>query len=81
MTTDAGAPLTCTGIAMIICSTHGSSLRPKAECTLPGEQNGVYDRLCYLPAQTFASDVVGPEVLAGVDSAQSRLLAPPPRSW
>ena len=40
----------------------------------PGEQNGVRDRLCYSRAQTFASDVVGPEVLAGINSAQSRLL-------
>ena len=40
----------------------------------PGEQNGVRDRLCYSRAQTFASDVVGPEVLARVNSAQSRLL-------
>src|ERR1700676_1745310 len=40
----------------------------------PGEQNGVRDRLCYSRAQTFASDVVGPEVLARINSAQSRLL-------
>ena len=40
----------------------------------PGEQNGVRDRLCYSRAQTFASDVVGSEVLARINSAQSRLL-------
>ena len=40
----------------------------------PREQNGVDDRLCYLLAETFASDVVGSEVLAGINSAQSCLL-------
>jgi hypothetical protein len=43
--------------------------------TSPGEQNGVRDRLGYSLAETFASPVVGPEVLAGINSAQSRLLS------
>src|SRR6266568_3031039 len=43
-------------------------------CELPREQNRVHDRLCYLRAEMFASDVVGPEMLTGIDSAQARLL-------
>jgi hypothetical protein len=39
-----------------------------------GEQSSVRDRLCYSLAEAFASDVVGPEMLAGIDSAQARLL-------
>src|SRR5436190_1915601 len=40
----------------------------------PGEQNGVHDRLCYFLAETFASDVVGSEVLAGINSAPAKLM-------
>jgi len=32
-------------------------------CDLPRKQNGLVDRLRHLPAQTFASDVVGAEML------------------
>src|ERR1700730_12764412 len=38
------------------------------------KQNGLVDRLRHLTAQTFASDVVGAEMLPRVDPAQSRLL-------
>ncbi len=38
------------------------------------EQNVLIDRLCDLPAQTLASDVVSAEVLPCVNTAQSRFL-------
>jgi len=41
---------------------------------LPWKQNGVVDRLRYLTAQAFASDVVGSKMLPGVYPTQSRLL-------
>ena len=41
---------------------------------LPRKQNGLVDRLRHLTAQTFASDVVGAEMLPSVNPAQSRLL-------
>src|SRR6266566_8557885 len=40
----------------------------------PLEQNVLVDRLCDLPAQTLASDVVSAEVLACVNTAQARFL-------
>jgi hypothetical protein len=53
-------------------------LRQSHSCNSFGKQNGLVDRLCHLTAQTFASDVVGAEMLPGVNSAQSRLLG---RRW
>ena len=38
------------------------------------EQNATVDRLCHLPAQILASDVVSAEVLPSVNTAQSRFL-------
>ena len=38
------------------------------------EQNAIVDKLCHLPAQTLAGDVVRTEVLPCVNTAQSRLL-------
>jgi hypothetical protein len=35
-----------------------------------GKQNGAHNRLCYFHPETFASDVVRPEVLAGVNSTR-----------
>jgi hypothetical protein len=49
-------------------------LRQSHGCNSLGKQNGLVDRLCHLAAQTFASDVVGTEMLPSVDPAQSRLL-------
>ena len=40
----------------------------------PREQNGVDNRLRYLPPQAFPRDVIGAEVLACVNSAQSPFL-------
>jgi hypothetical protein len=58
-----------------------SNLRPRRitlcqsqNCDLPRKQNGLVDRLRHLTAQTFASDVVGAEMLPSVNPAQSRLL-------
>lgn len=56
-------------------------IRSSAVCHSPRAQNRVRDRLCHVVAETFASDVVGPEMLAGIDSAQARLLRCHPRSW
>ena len=38
------------------------------------EQNAVIDRICYLPAQTLASNVVSSEVLPRINTTQSRFL-------
>src|SRR4029077_1745223 len=38
------------------------------------EQNAIVDKLCHLPAQTLAGDVVSTEVLPCVNTAQSALL-------
>jgi hypothetical protein len=50
------------------------TLGQSQNCDLPGKQKGLVDRLRHLTAQTFASDVVGAEMLPGVNPAQSRLL-------
>jgi len=42
-------------------------------CDLPRKQNGLVDRLRHQTAQSFASDVVGAEMLPSVNPAQSRL--------
>src|SRR5260370_14577319 len=50
------------------------TLGQSQDCDLPGKQKGLVDRLRHLTAQTFASDLVGAEMLPGVNPAQSRLL-------
>jgi hypothetical protein len=50
------------------------TLGQSQDCDLPGKQKGLVDRLRHLTAQTFACDVVGAEMLPGVNPTQSRLL-------
>ena len=68
---NAGVPTA--GIVSFQLRAESHSLIPR-DCDLPREQNGLVDKLCYLTAQTFASDVVGAEMLPSVNPAQSRLL-------
>ena len=64
---------TSTGIAVTI-SLQSDEGRSATHRPSPREQNGVDNRLRYLPPQAFPRDVIGAEVLACVNSAQSRFL-------
>jgi hypothetical protein len=66
-------PQTSTGIAVTI-SLQSDEGRSATHRPSPREQNGVDNRLRYLPPQAFPRDVIGAEVLACVNSAQSRFL-------
>src|SRR5207237_7442297 len=56
------------------CETSLTRLTPLSGVLFLSEQNATVDRLCHLPAQILASDVVSAEVLPSVNTAQSRFL-------
>src|SRR5438132_7529624 len=56
------------------CETSLTRVTPLSGVLFLSEQNATVDRLCHLPAQILASDVISAEVLPCVNTAQSRFL-------
>jgi|ERR1700746_1408431 hypothetical protein len=57
-----------------ILYTGWIKFRQSHNCDSPRKENGLVDRLRHLAAQTFATNVVGAEMLPRVNPAQTRLL-------